>query len=580
MRKARWIILAGGAEFAYMALELLASRLLSPWFGSSHDIWTATIAVILLASAIGNAIGGRAAGKPYAGRLLAASMVVCSAWFAVLPQLSQMLAQALSQTGRGIPQTMACALACLALPGVCFGCIPPICVSGVSSASRRSGGNAGNGGDAVAQPSETAETGESEAAGTAEPEAAGAAEPAGSEMSEATEMAHPNGGIAATDGSGNAVAPANREPGAGIPDAGKASASVSVSMTIGGLAGTVLTGFLLLPAMGSARLSAAMSLWVAVLLIGNAIASRTGVAMCALAAVACAALSVPAVTAASDTGAYDTGAGAGGTEYADVWEDTEYGRVHIFDAMYKGRPIRILNIDGGYESAEYLDGGRDLVFDYTRNSVAAMGDAASGSVLCLGGGAYSIPQHIVRELGGQATVVEIDAGVTEAARKWFGLAQTEGIAGDRITTENMDGRVYLADCGRRFDAVFNDTFAGNTPARGLCTLEAVRLVKSCLAEGGLFVTNAIGVAQRDGESLLADEVATMREVFARVHVLWHEQPEDMGKRQNYIIVATDDMSWEVPDGLVEIEVSSGKTRILTDDDSPIEMLSASERNAD
>jgi spermidine synthase len=220
------------------------------------------------------------------------------------------------------------------------------------------------------------------------------------------------------------------------------------------------------------------------------------------------------------------------------------------------------------------------VFDYTRNSVAAMGDAASGSVLCLGGGAYSIPQHIVRELGGQATVVEIDAGVTEAARKWFGLAQTEGIAGHRITTENMDGRVYLADCGRRFDAVFNDTFAGNTPARGLCTLEAVRLVKSCLAEGGLFVTNAIGVAQRDGESLLADEVATMREVFARVHVLWHEQPEDMGKRQNYIIVATDDMSWEVPDGLVEIEVSSGKTRILTDDDSPIEMLSASERNAD
>ena len=47
----------------YMILELIASRLLSPYFGSSNLVWTSIIGIILLSNSIGNYIGGKIADK-------------------------------------------------------------------------------------------------------------------------------------------------------------------------------------------------------------------------------------------------------------------------------------------------------------------------------------------------------------------------------------------------------------------------------------------------------------------------------------------------------------------------------------
>lgn len=48
--------LAGGAV---MVIEILGTRMLSPYMGASHFVWTAQIAVTLIALATGYYVGGR-----------------------------------------------------------------------------------------------------------------------------------------------------------------------------------------------------------------------------------------------------------------------------------------------------------------------------------------------------------------------------------------------------------------------------------------------------------------------------------------------------------------------------------------
>ena len=47
----------------YMILELIASRVLSPYFGNSNMVWTSVIGIILLSTSVGNYMGGVLADK-------------------------------------------------------------------------------------------------------------------------------------------------------------------------------------------------------------------------------------------------------------------------------------------------------------------------------------------------------------------------------------------------------------------------------------------------------------------------------------------------------------------------------------
>lgn len=103
---------------------------------------------------------------------------------------------------------------------------------------------------------------------------------------------------------------------------------------------------------------------------------------------------------------------------------------------------------------------------------------------------------------------------------------------------------------RRFDAIVNDTFTGDEPVRALATVEAARAVKGCLTPGGVYAMNV--VSRDDGQDLtfLRDEVATLAEVFAHVHVLPVEETVWAGE-DNYIVLATDAQT--VFDGTIPYE---------------------------
>ncbi len=77
------------AGMSVMAVELGASRLLAPYFSSSQIVWTIIIGTIMIAMALGNIYGGRAADKnPDPGRLYG-RIIVSALWIAAIPVLGK-----------------------------------------------------------------------------------------------------------------------------------------------------------------------------------------------------------------------------------------------------------------------------------------------------------------------------------------------------------------------------------------------------------------------------------------------------------------------------------------------------------
>ncbi len=73
------------AGVSVMAVELGASRLLAPYFSSSQIVWTIIIGTIMIAMALGNIYGGRAADRdPDPGKLFA-RLIIAAVWIGLIP---------------------------------------------------------------------------------------------------------------------------------------------------------------------------------------------------------------------------------------------------------------------------------------------------------------------------------------------------------------------------------------------------------------------------------------------------------------------------------------------------------------
>ncbi len=68
-----------------MAVELSASRLLAPYFGTSSIIWTVIIGLIMISLSVGNVIGGRSADKHNSLGRLFSLIWIAAIWIAIIP---------------------------------------------------------------------------------------------------------------------------------------------------------------------------------------------------------------------------------------------------------------------------------------------------------------------------------------------------------------------------------------------------------------------------------------------------------------------------------------------------------------
>lgn len=68
-----------------MVVELAAVRLVAPWFGASHVVWSNVIGVVLLALTMGYVLGGRLACGARPARSMGMAIAVAAVWVALLP---------------------------------------------------------------------------------------------------------------------------------------------------------------------------------------------------------------------------------------------------------------------------------------------------------------------------------------------------------------------------------------------------------------------------------------------------------------------------------------------------------------
>ena len=158
-----------------------------------------------------------------------------------------------------------------------------------------------------------------------------------------------------------------------------------------------------------------------------------------------------------------------------------------------------------YESAVNLVDGDDLPMLYARVvGLAAVYPQDIKRVLVLGLGGGAVPLYLARFLP-DATVdsVEVDPGVIEAAKKYFGLRETE-----RFHLIESDGRIYLNRHSEKYDIIVLDAFSGSYIPFHMMTKEFYQLVRDHLAPHGVVAINILPSVK-----LYDSNVRTLKLVF-------------------------------------------------------------------
>lgn len=223
-------------------------------------------------------------------------------------------------------------------------------------------------------------------------------------------------------------------------------------------------------------------------------------------------------------------------------------RIHTIEDE-QGNPVRVLEQNGAYESATYLDKNYPVpvfayqqAFDHIFEATLFDSSFANNQVLMIGGGGYAWPKHVLSTKPDlYLDVVELDQSVTDIAKKWFYLDQLlEELphATNKLGLITTDGRNYLKTTHKQYTAIINDTFSGKDPVLSLVTIEAMRLAKLRLVPGGVYATNVVSQCEGENITFLRHVVTTLDEVFNQVVIIPCEDT-DFGLEDNYLVIATD-----------------------------------------
>ena len=473
------VSVSGGA---ILAVELLGTRVLGPFYGVSLFLWSALISVTLAALSAGYAIGGRWADRNGTLTSLGWIFAIAGVWLLTVPWMRGFVLK--------ITEPMGLRIAVLAAATILF--FPPLMLLGMVS-------------------------------------------PFAVKLRTST-----------------------------LAEVGRSAGNLYAVSTVASVVAALLTGFVLIPALGVSRLllvTGTILLLAAVLALLLERGRSRGTAVAAVAFIILAAAS-PFLGAGNRPGA-DTVA----------FEESPYAEVRIVDYL----DARFMIIDGSIHTFVDEETGRNLfpyvhVIDLARNFFDE-----PGSICLIGLGGGTIAGRYSRA-GWRVDAVEIDPTVIDYAYEYFLLDPSDA------DVFKMDGRRFLRESRERYDMIVFDAFGGGNIPFQLVTVEAFSLAAARLEPHGVLVFNVEAIGWKD--VIVTSIAATLETRFSNVLALpIAEPPNTLGN----IILLASNRELELPEELPvpdsrfssiydrvhawdnRFEPDTQGVPILTDDRSPVDL---------
>ncbi len=465
LNKIKYEFIIFSVEAICMILELVASRVLSPYFGNSNIVWTSIIGIILLSGSIGNYLGGKIADKGGIKENLKIILGLSAIFILAIPLIQKEVILFIEKYISNIKIGAILATTVLFLiPSIFIGLITPMILK----------------------------------------------------------LKLDN-----------------------LENAGKISGRLYAISTLGGILGTFLGGFLLIPNIGSVYILFVLAIIMLILIpiIECKIKDKFNIFIVIMVILSILIMNIFIKQNNDEKNKIlngDTGIFAS--------YDTQYGRVLIYNTTLNEENVRMLNIDSGYESATFTDEDKiyDLVFEYTKY-YDLMFDANIDitNTLLIGGAGYSYPKYYISKYEDKKMdVVEIDSDITQIAKKYFYLdrliEEYNLSQNNRLNLITDDGRIYINKTTKKYDAILNDAFSGSSPAKTLTTIEAVTNIKKSLNKKGVYLTNIISSLEGNTSKFLRAEVNTLKQVFKNVYIIPCNYSNDMEIVQNNMVICSDD----------------------------------------
>ncbi len=342
-----------------------------------------------------------------------------------------------------------------------------------------------------------------------------------------------------------------------LEETGAVVGGLSAVGTIGALAGTYVTGFVLVAVLPTRSVIVGLGL----ILVAAGAAVWIAVARRRPSPAAVVVVGAAAALAATSTSPCEF--------------ETEYFCVQIEadPAHPSGRSLYLDDLRHAYVD---LDDPTRLAIRYTRiiADVAAALPADDLRAVHLGGGGFSVPRHLLAlRPESEHLVIEIDPDLVAIAAAELGLLERP-----RLRVHVGDARPAVVELGDDVtDLVVGDAFASLAVPWHLTTVEFVAEIERILAPGGVYVMNVVDGGASD---FARAELATLAERFDHLAVV--HPPSGIPERGavNQLLIASDaplgDLDLDPGDGVVvrgaALDDFVGDARPLVDDFAPVDTL--------